>query len=684
MAVDQDQEKIVNHVRMGNALVLAGAGSGKTHSVVERVVRLIQEGVSPSRILLLTFTNKAAKEMRSRILERLPEGTGSPNATTFHSFGYRFIQKNYQECSRNSFPSLMDEPDQTKLLETTIEAAGVSKKKDRGKFDGLVESLSLVRSAGVDFPPQNEELVIFQNILMNLDMSPSDGNLLIKIHEAYTRQKQEQNILDFDDLVELPRMAMERHPELQKKVSEFLLDITVDESQDNNRAQYKLMRMFRSPTNSFMMVGDDDQSIYKFRGAAPECMSEYIKEFNPVVYRLERNYRSQPDIVSSASNMVRRNEERMEKNPYAVADHNGHSNIGWVRHARDNDMATSIAKSIREDIQKGLKFSDIAVMYRVNAMAQRLEKALFVEGIPYFVKKSISMLDRKEIRLMLATIRLSVNRDDGLAFKTVAEIIPNLGEKGIQKILDTRNFFNSGVTSPSVQACIDKIRLGMDDIAQNKGPEGLFAMMANTMELRPFLTKRAEAAVKTSKETAGLEGRELEKAVNAKIAGYVRNMREIQEGIIQRINEFEDMDLDERWAEAMDLITSPPEYDDGEAAHGRVTLTTIHGAKGLEWSVVHGFGVSSTMMPMGEDPDIEEERRLAYVMFTRAKERFIAHHADKVFVYGREQELLPSRFITEAGLPEFDNPNDINSYSLPDEYSHALEDVEHSIMAGMR
>jgi superfamily I DNA/RNA helicase len=649
MNLDEDQKKIESH-HSGNALVLAGAGSGKTRCIVERTAKLIYNSVSPKRILLMTFTNKAAREMRERLFEILGPDMGMPTVTTFHSFGFNFIHKNPESSGRRPWASLLDATDALYLLREQMELQGINL-KDKETLARIETAYDLMGSAGIDFPLNKpEDVELFNRIADDNELDQLERDQIIATKIAYEEEKVSQNIIDYDDLINLPRRALERDSALQQKVGAFLADVTIDEAQDNNLAQYRLMKVLGGPNTSFMMVGDDDQSIYKFRGAAPECMQAYQDEFLPTIYRLERNYRSSHDIVNSASKMVSINVNRIDKNPYAVTDPSkGNESTGWMRHYNDEDMAKAIAKSIRADVNAGRQFGDIAVLYRVNAMAQIVEKALISEGIPYTIKRSITMLERKEIKLLTAMIRLTHNRTDGFAFATLAQTIKGLGAKRIEAILETGDPFNSGLLKGQAKEALDKIERSLDRLKE-KGPKSLFQMTVSALDIKGWLTKRAESSVKVKRDQHTSDA-EATSMTNEKIKEYIANMQLLQDCINERIDSFGDLDLEEQWVEAMDIITESPEDPDDESG-SRVTLSTVHGAKGLEWSIVHCAGVSSTLFPLGEDSDLEEERRLAYVMMTRAKEKVLAHHPDSIYMYGQRTELMPSRFITELGIEE--------------------------------
>lgn len=653
MELDQAQEKIEQH-HSGHGIVLAGAGSGKTRCIVARTANLIRNGVSPKRILLLTFTNKAAREMRGRILDTIGAEMGMPTATTFHSFGFKFIHKNAEACGRRPWASLIDASDAKYLLRDIFEQQGVNL-KEKDSLDRLESAYDLTGSAGLDFPitgRENQEK--FDEIMDDFGLTDIEITQLQTSKLAHEAEKISQNVIDYDDLINLPRRALERNPDLQQKVGSFLAQITVDEAQDNNLAQYKLLRALGGPNTAFMMVGDDDQSIYKFRGAAPECMQAYIDAFNPETYRLEGNYRSAHGIVASASKMVSKNENRIEKNPFAVSGEEEISDsTAWIRHDDDRVMARKIASSIRADSNAGRKFGEIAILYRVNAIAPLLEKALLAEGIPYTIKRAITMLERKEIRLLTAMIRLSHNRTDGFAFATMAQTIKGLGEKRIDAMIETGEPFNSGLIKGEAQKSVEKLEKALDTL-KDRGPKSLMKAVVEAVDIRYWLTKRAEASVKVKRDVNTSE-KEVKEMTNSKIKEYISNMQLLQDAVNDRIDGFGDLDLEEQWAEAMDIITESPEESTEDDPRGRVTLSTVHGAKGLEWSIVHCAGLSSTLFPLGDDPDIDEERRSVYVMITRAKEKVVAHHMESLYIYGQRKELMPSRFITELGFEQIDS-----------------------------
>ena len=646
MRLDPDQERVANHGN-GNALVLAGAGSGKTACVTERAARRLISGVHPSRLLLLTFTNKACKEMSERLEKRLREEGflgGMPLVNTFHSFGHRLLRKNAAACYRRPNPSLLDADDSEKMLLTLMQDHAMS----RGGLDLALAAYDKIRNDGLDPTVESEKAALLRLLTLREHILPEEAPKLLEVAAAYELRKREQNLIDFDDLICLPIRALRENPDLRTRVNTQLLDITVDESQDNNLAQYKLLRLLAGPT--VVMVGDDDQSIHRWRGAHPDGLGQFQKEFEATIYRLERNYRSVPVIVNSATSLIRCNTERMEKNPYPVRQED-RGPIPHHNHFTSDAMAEQIASSIRKTMAAGIPADRIAILYRTNSMARVLEPSLLKYGIPYRIKAGMEMMQFAEIKMMMAAARLAVNPHDLQALHRLSDLVPGLGEKSIARMAESPNekgiLENWPLAPKKHQETLQKLQASLADLYR-QGPDKLIAWAVGPGGFKAWMTKEAERAAKTRHKDP--ESANFKEAVNEILGKRVARMKLIQDTVKMRLEGLpEDAEHDDLWAEAMDLFLRPPDEDPGKPA---VILSTVHGSKGLQWHTVHVAGFSEGLMPFqreGKIFNMTEERCLAYVAMTRAEVDLHLHHPRIMdFKMGGDvKELSMSRFVQD-------------------------------------
>lgn len=683
MALDRDQLQIATH-KSGHALVLAGAGSGKTSTIVERSGRLIENSFNPRRMVMMAFTNKAAREMHERLRKYLHDKgyEGSlPTITTFHSFGHRLIRKNPESCGRTGTPSLMDERDQEKLLRTVLKKHHFDLKLS----NEIVKTYEQIRNHGYVAGLDADRDPIFKMLRENWDLGRHDS-AIYDAFCAYEEEKEKANTMDFHDLITLPIRSLETDHEFRDHIRQYIIDLMIDEAQDTNTAQYRLIKLLAPPDKgqSVMLIGDEDQCIHEWRGAYPENLKLFEKEYAPSIFRLENNYRSLPEIVSGAGNIIRNNPDRYDKNGRPTRPATQTSPIDLAVHQNGETMGGRIAHMIDEAIRNGTRPQDIAVLYRTNRMAAVIEPHLLALTIPYRIYKGIELLDRAENRILIAALRLAVNPFDRQAFEKLSDLIPGLGVARIAKLFDSlpprTSVFDAALklppkalenARPLLQSIID-LRL--------KGPRHLMKW-ADCVAIREFLTDHAEDTLKArgdkkpmgfdawlkQKQGGVLNDEEQERLTNAEtkvcenyyqkrisqIRKSVENMKLVAASINERLNLAPGMPLEDQWFEAMEIVNRPP---DEEGTQAKVSLMTIHSAKGLEWRVVHVAGFSDGLMPLmdteGHIENLKEERRLAYVAFTRAKDELYLHHPKilDLKIGKGAQRYQVSRFAAEAEM----------------------------------
>lgn len=646
MELDPFQQLVTNH-KDGHALVLAGAGSGKTACVTVRAATRLFDGLESDRMLLLTFTNKACREMKDRlagILEQRP-GTKMPLVSTFHAFGHRLIRKYPKQCHRRPNVSMLDPDDTESILKQILMDVGIPKEF----YKVAIQTFSMVRNDGLNAMVSTEKEAIMRLFEETGHFSYEECDRLVDVGRRYEDRKRQMNLIDFDDLINLPIQALRENPELRAQINQQLADVTVDEAQDNNKAQYKLLKLIAGKT--VVMVGDDDQSVHRWRGAHPEGLEQFQNKFSPEVFRLERNYRSLPVIVESATRLIRHNEDRMEKNPYPTRKDDSRP-IPCHVHRTGDLMAERIALDLKKRIEDGMHPSKAAILYRTNAMAKALEPSLLRHGIPYRIKKGFDLMSHAEIKMLMAGARLAVNPYDVQAFTRIAQLIPGFGAKSIEKmeaaagdiaILDAID-----AAPKKNQEALVALRSSLASL-YHQGPEKLVAWAMGPAGLKPWLQKEAERAVKTKDKT--LRGKAFDEAVHEGLSRRVARLKIIQETIAARLTSVtEGTGRDDRWAEVLDMLIQPPDED---PETGAVILSTVHGSKGLQWDTVHIAGFSEGLMPFeknGEIQNMTEERCLAYVGMTRAENNLFLHHPKSLDLKmgGGAKDLSMSRFISEA------------------------------------
>lgn len=666
---DSAQQALINH-RNGHAVGLAGAGAGKTACITERTAKRIEEdGIRPRRILALTFTNKAAGEMRERVTMRLKDNLATspwlidgemelPNVTTFHKFGHQLMIRGRSACYRTTRASLMDEKEPLKLLRGFMSAKGFGKADETQWLLGH----NFIRSEGFvpGDPRQRDE--IMGSLEMHVpDLSVRERDLALQGFIDYEAYKEEYNLLDFDDLICLPIRGLQENPKWRERIQSWYRDVTVDEAQDNNLAQYKLVRLVASDT--LIMVGDDDQSIHRWRGARPDILQKFIREFNATEYRLEANYRSTPQIVDSATQLIRNNTDRLEKNPYATRN-KGSTPVTLNVYDNGGDMTNLIAKQIAEGIKAGKSPADFAILYRVNSLAKSFEPALIRLGIPYQIKAGTDLMSRTEIKMLISAARLAVNKLDLQAFDRLAQILPGVGSRALEAIVDSNDTVGMGILgfgetlSGKAGKSMSILNKELSDLYE-RGPKALVGWARKSAFFASWLEKESARQVqqrlKSTGENAGMEESEVQGRIEEAINSRYANLNLIQESILSRAAA--DTTADDAWATAMDLLLQPPD----DAGRESVMLCTVHGSKGLQWDTVHVAGFSDGLIPYRRETidgdgisaadKLTEERCLAYVALTRAQNNCQLHHAKSLDLgIGRGlQRFGMSPYLAELG-----------------------------------
>jgi DNA helicase-2/ATP-dependent DNA helicase PcrA len=602
------------------ALILAGAGSGKTRVLTTRIAWLIQTGnVSPNGVLAVTFTNKAAREMLTRVSAMLPISTRGMWVGTFHGLCNRLLRVHYRDAGLPQLFQILDSQDQHAAVKRVLKALNV----DEDRFPA--------REAQYFINAAKEE----GKRARDVEIGDEITRRLAEIYAAYDEQCQREGVVDFAELLLRTFELLSRNEILREHYRSRFKHILVDEFQDTNRLQYRWLKLLAGPKNIMFAVGDDDQSIYAFRGANVGNMAEFERDFHVEnVIRLEQNYRSHGHILAAANALIAHNKKRLGKNLWTSA---GHGEPVRVYEAQsDGYEANWLTEEVQALKRGGLRLADIGVLYRSNAQSRIIEHALFSNGIPYRVYGGLRFFERMEIKHALAYLRLAANPEDDGAFLRVA------------------NFPARGIGARSLEALQDAAKAG--DASLYKAASGLSGKSGAAVAAFLRLVESLKA------ETQGLPLPETVEVMLEKsglVAHYkaerdgadrVENLNELVNAAAAFTSEEEEHDL------SAFLAHASLESGENQAAEGTdaLQLMTVHSAKGLEFHAVFITGLEEGLFPheqsVLEDDGLEEERRLMYVAITRARTRLYLSFAQTRMLHGQTRYNVSSRFLDE--LPE--------------------------------
>jgi len=606
----------------GPLLILAGAGSGKTRVLTFRIAHLLQgKGVAPRKILALTFTNKAAEEMRSR-LEQLVGDTQGMWAATFHAACVRILREHAPALGYQKSFVIYDDSDQLSCIKGVIRELNLDDK--RFKPRAVLSAISRSKNELVDAARFAETADNFYY------------TTLARIFRGYQDSLLKNGAVDFDDLLLLVVKLFQRHPEILALYQEKFQYILVDEYQDTNRAQYEIVRMLAGRHRNLCVVGDDDQSIYQFRGASIRNILDFERDWPEArVISLEENYRSTGNILAAASSLVKNNCERKEKSLWT---RQAPGDPVYVFAAADeNEEARFIAGEIKA---RAAEYGRFAVLYRTNAQSRVIEEVLIREGLPYRIVGGLRFWERREVKDLLAYLKVLDNKTDDVSLQRIV----NVPRRGIgTTTLQRLQQFAKSAGLPLYQA------LALPDEA-GCGPAGkkvlaLFALLEKLAQMRESLAvdALAEQVLVQSGYLAELRAEGTQEA-----AGREENLREFLTAAQDFVQTAEDKSLT-AFLTRLSLLESLDALADDDAP--QVTLLTFHAAKGLEFPVVFLAGMEEGLLPhlrsLETADGVEEERRLCYVGLTRARRRAYLTYAAERHLFGAAFRNLPSRFLSE-------------------------------------
>lgn len=622
----------------GPVLLLAGAGSGKTRVLTHRIAYLIEEiGVNPWNIMAITFTNKAAGEMKERVEDLVGFGSDSIWVTTFHSTCVRILRRFIDRLGYDTNFTIYDTDDQKSLMKGICKQFNIDTKmlKERA-------ILSAISSAKDELISPNE-----YSLSTGGDYRKQQ---IAKLYQEYQAALKKNNALDFDDLIMKTVELFKACPDVLKNYQDRFRYIMVDEYQDTNTAQFELIRLLAGESHNLCVVGDDDQSIYKFRGANIRNILDFEKYYpEAAVIRLEQNYRSTQNVLDAANAVIRNNTGRKEKSLWT--DQGAGNRI----HFRPFDTAFEEAEFVADDIARKKRegiydYRDSAVLFRTNAQARLLEERFVVEGIPYDVVGGVNFYSRKEIKDILAYLKTIDNGRDDLAVKRII----NIPKRGI-----------GASTIAKVQDYADRKEISFYDAL--KEADEITTIGRSGVKLKPFVD--LIQAFRSKLSYYGLE--ELIRDV-IETTGYVKELQESDEEdadtrienideLISKVASYEETHDDPTLSEFLEEVALVADIDNVSEDSNKVLLMTLHSAKGLEFENVYLTGMEDGLFPSymsitADDPDeIEEERRLAYVGITRAKKDLTICCAKQRMVRGETQYNAVSRFVKEIPESLMDN-----------------------------
>lgn len=610
--LNDKQKEAVLYIN-GPMLVLAGAGSGKTKVLTNRIANLIDNGISPANILAITFTNKAAKEMKDRVFNLIGNDAYMIQISTFHSLGLKILKENYEKLGYDKNFVVIDSDDALTVIKKIMKDMNLSPQYYNAK--NIRNKISSAKN----------ELMDLQSFA-NLEY---DKNV-VKVYEKYLEKLKLNNSVDFDDLLILPIRLFREYPSVLESYQERYKYILIDEYQDTNECQYIFSKMLAKKYKNIFVVGDNDQAIYAFRGANYKNILNFEKDYpNCKTILLEENYRSTKTILNAANSVIRNNKLRKDKNLWSNNEEG--ELIKYIRTDGEKEEADYVAKEIKKLINEGVNPVDIAVLYRTNAQSRVMEEACLKNNIPYKIIGSFYFYNRKEIKDLICYLRLINNYKDDVSLLRVINVPKRkIGEKTIDNI--------SNVALVNNSCLFDAINSGKELEFKN-----LILDLKEKCE-NLSLTEMVELVLDKSGMKQELEN---EKSLDSEIR--LENLEEFKSITKNYEEEYGVISLDD-FLNEISLVSDMSEHQDG---NNKVSLMTVHSVKGLEFDDVFVIGMEEGIFPHynaineGTNSAIEEERRLCYVAITRAKKKLWLLNAKKRMLFGNTQVNPPSRFMDE-------------------------------------
>ena len=611
--LNKEQIKAVKNID-GPMLVMAGAGSGKTKVLTTRIAYMIDRGIDPYNILAITFTNKAANEMKERIIKLIGDKAKLMQISTFHSFGLTIIKKYFEYVNLNKNFTIIDSDDALSLVKKLV--------KDSG-FDPKHYSPKTIRN----------KISSAKNELMSpdeLDKFTCNelDSIVVSIYRKYQDRLIANNSVDFDDLLLLPIKIFKSHPEVLKMYQEEYKYILIDEYQDTNQVQYILTKMLSAKYKNICVVGDQDQSIYGFRGSNYRNILNFEKDYpNATVIMLEENYRSTKTILGAANDIIANNKNRKDKNLWTSNEEG--DKITSKRCMDEKDEAAYVVSEINKLISSGVSHNNIAILYRTNAMSRNIEENMLGENIPYKIVGSFYFYNRREIKDLISYLRLIYNTSDDISLSRIINVPKRkIGLKTLEKI--------------SLKA-INENKSMFDAIESGKELEFkklILELIKDSEEMS--LTELVDDIL----DKTGIK-KELESENTIESIARLENLEEFKSITLNFEARYGIISLED-FLNEISLVSDIEEAKDNKDV---VTMMTVHAAKGLEFDYVFLVGMEEHLFPhirsISDNSELEEERRLCYVAVTRAKKKLYITSVNSRLLYGLDNHNPKSRFIGE-------------------------------------
>ena len=609
--LNKEQKEAVLH-KEGPCLVLAGAGSGKTKVLTTRIANMINDGIYSGNILAITFTNKAAKEMRDRISNMVENNYAFVG--TFHSFGLRVIRENTEKLGLTSNFTIIDSDDVSSVIKKIMKELDISTKEYSVSY--IRNKISFIKN----------EMLSESEVDKYLNSPPE--KVAVKVYREYEKILKRNNAVDFDDLLKRPVELFMQNDDILDKYQEKYRYILIDEYQDTNEVQYKLVKLLASKYRNLFVVGDVNQSIYGFRWSNYKNILNFEKDYpDSKSITLNQNYRSTNTILNAANSVIKNNVERKEVNLYSTFGDG--VKIKYFRGNDEKDEVKLVVDEIKKLLDKGYEYNDFAILYRTNAQSRNVEDAILKVNWPYKVVGSYYFYKRKEIKDLLCYLRLISNHQDDVSLERVINVPKRgIGDTSINNLRSIARENNE---------CMFKCLSKPKEVEFKKL---ILELTENAKDLD--LTELIDVVL----EKSGMK-EELEKEHTLEADIRLENLMEFKSITENYQKETGTVNLED-FLEDISIVADQSEH---ETLDNAVTLMTMHAAKGLEFKVVFLIGMEEGIMPhsmsLNEESELEEERRLCYVGITRAKERLYITNAKRRMLFGNTSMNPPSRFIRE-------------------------------------
>ena len=635
-----DMQKQAVFCTEGPLLILAGAGSGKTTVLVNRIAYILQcELCKPWQILAITFTNKAAGELKERICAAVPEGGADIWAATFHSTCARILRRYGDRIGYTSHFTVYGTDDQKKLV------------KDILKQLNIAEKTLPVKSILSEISKAKDKMLTPEEMRKEAEFDSRKAQIA-KVYEIYQTKLKTADAMDFDDMLCNTVKLFETAPDILDYYRNQFKYIMVDEYQDTNKVQYKFVSLLASKYGNICVVGDDDQSIYKFRGATIENILSFENTFkNAKMIRLEQNYRSTQNILNAANEVISNNTMRKGKTLWTE---NGQGEKIKVHTAEnERDEANFIAQTILDGVADGRKYSDYAILYRMNAQSNAIEQALSRSGVPHRVIGGHRFYDREEIRDMVAYLQVINNPHDDVRLSRIINVPKRgIGATTIERVQEYAD--QNGITFWQALCEAENI----DTIKRGAGKIEPFVTLINSLK-----AKQEFLSLKELVKTVLDDTRYIESLAESETAEEIEARQENIDELITKVTEYEENTDNPSLAEFLEEVALVSEIDNLDEDSSYVVLMTVHSAKGLEFPNVFLCGMEDGLFPgymsiMSDDPEeLEEERRLCYVAITRAMKHLTISYAKRRMVRGETQYNIISRFVKEIPMSLVNSKN---------------------------